>query len=72
MSKRADWTVGNLRKVAKRQAKKMPKGGKALTVSEQLRRFMEGSEFGRVERGEITPSQYVRYRESVLRKLGID
>ncbi len=72
MSRRADWTVGNLRKVAKRQAKVMPKGGKALTVSEQLRRFMAGSEMARVDRGEITPTQYVRYRESILRKLGIE
>ena len=72
MPRNVNWTVSNLRKIAKREAGKMPKGGRPLTPTEQIQRFMAGTEYQRVARGEITASQYARYQEAMLRKLGVE
>lgn len=72
MARQVSWTVSNLRKIAKAQEAKMPKGGRPLTPTEQIQRFMDGSEYQRVESGEITPKQYARYQEAMLRKLGVE
>lgn len=72
MAREADWMVGNLRRIAKRQQAKMPKQARALTPTEQVRRFMSGAEFERVLSGEIAPTKYARYQDVMLRRFGVE
>ena len=62
--------ANSLRPYAKKAAK-VGKGPQPVPPDEQVRRFMAGEEFARVESGEITPTQYHEYRVAMLQKLGV-
>jgi len=42
-----------------------------IMPSEQVRRFLEGSEFQRVLSGEVTPTEYHKYQQRMLKELGV-
>ena len=72
MARELDWTIGNLRKIAKWEGGKIPQRGRPLTPSEQLRRWREGAEYERMLSGEITPTQYARYQNAMLKQVGVE
>ena len=72
MTRALDWTIGNLRKVAKREGSRIPQRGRPLTPSEQLRRWGDGAEYERMLSGEITPTQYARYQNAMLKRVGVE
>lgn len=79
MANRNDWVVQNMRRLAEREARrgrKARKGrkgrGRKLTEQEQMRRFLAGEERGRVQSGEVTPTQYHKYTIAMLKKLGVE
>ena len=70
------WVIQNMRRLAEREARrgrKARKGrkgrGRKLTEQEQVLRFLTGEERGRVESGEITPTQYHEYQRKMLKKV---
>jgi hypothetical protein len=65
-----DWTVQQMARLVEREKRKVNKPGKKrITEQEQVRRFLTGTEMGRVASGEITPTQYHAYTRAMLKKL---
>ena len=69
-TREARFIANSLRPHAKAAAKAIGQGPRPVPPGEQMRRFLDDEEFARVESGEITPTQYQRYRVAMLKKLG--
>lgn len=64
----ANYVVGRFKRLAQREARK-PAPPRQIPPSEQVARFLAGTERYRVFVGEVTPIQYVEYERAMVKHL---
>jgi hypothetical protein len=69
MTRAAEQVAAKLLRLAKAQRRRTADVPTMIPPAEQMRRFLAGEEWRRVESGEVTATQYIEYEQIMLKRL---